>query len=460
MMPLRFDESANQSNVPGYFVAMLNLFKVDQPLTIHAVGKDCVAIYGANEQQEGASLVLYNTRFNVAQSKQFFKVYFNNARIWVMGKYILLAYGQTLACVSYRIAKEQLADMVGSQRSKTALTTSVIDKDSINEESSLEEAITFDAERQAVANAERIDNLASIEAASKVQPNVAQKAEIAERIQQDLNSLYAHGVLLDINRGDIFLSDTVQSQIGANVRDSCFVEDEVLLLAAELEKVGASEVEITERIVPLLIQTKRPDELVRCLRKYANISDKMLVRTLKFFLNLSTGEATANGVQNGDVGVASTVRRQQLHIDATKARYVNVVLSCSFAADQLIGSLRSELDFSEVLCVLKHITGLLDDANCGLEEMIQFGDAFNEDLQLLAWFGVIVDAHYQQFVLSRNAEVLGLLTKWRDYINDQIDSVRGMKSLSAELYNLVNGKTLATDKQSSKWYSVEVIKLY
>lgn len=249
----------------------------------------------------------------------------------------------------------------------------------------------------------------------------------------------------------MFLSDTVQSQIGPNVRDSVSDLDEIVLLTAEMEKGGASEFEITERLIPVLIKAKLADELVRSLRRYANVSDRMLVRALKFFLNMN---------EDDDAADASTVRRQQLAVDERNVRYVNVVLSCSFAAEQLMGHLRAELDFSEVLCLLRHITVLLAAANSGLEEMVQFGDAFNEDLQLLAWFGVIVDANYQQFVLSRNKDLLGMLSKWREYINEQIESVRSMKSLSAELYNLVNGKTLSAEKQSSKWYSVEMIKLY
>lgn len=473
MMPLRCDEPTSQANVPGYFVAMLNLFKVDQPLTIRGVGNDCVAIYGANAQQEGASLVLYNTRFNVAQSKQFFKVYFNNARIWVLGKHILLAYGQTLACVSFRIHREQLAGMVGSQRSNDY--TSIIDQDSINEEAALEEAISFDAARQQLANESRPSAGEAITTTAPAATNgfettaaSTQVAEVAASVQRDLSRLYGHDVLVDIRRGELFLSDTVQVQIGSNIRDSGFDVDEVLLLSAEMEKGGASEFDITERVIPMLIAAQLPDELVRCLRKYANISDRMLMKALKYFLNMSTTAAAVAEEGNGNSsGAVSTVRRQRLVIDPARAAYVNVVLSRSFAADQLMGYLRSELDFSEVLCLLEHITALLaaatGDGGCGaggLEEMVQFGDAFNQDLQLLAWFELIVDAHYQQFVLSHNKDLLALLSKWTEYINEQIESVRNMKSLSAELYNLVNGKSLATDRQSSKWYSVEMIKLY
>lgn len=473
MLPLRCDEPTSQANVPGYFVAMLNLFKVDQPLTIRGVGNDCVAIYGANAQQEGASLVLYNTRFNVAQSKQFFKVYFNNARIWVLGKHILLAYGQTLACVSFRIAREQLAGMVGSQRSNDF--TSVIDQDSINEEAALEEAISFDAARQQLANESAplaVGYAAAATNGFEVTATASAHVEVAASVQRDLSRLYGHDVLVDIRRGELFLSDTVQVQIGSNVRDSGFEVDEVLLLSAEMEKGGASEFDITERVIPMLIAAKLPDELVRCLRKYVNISDRMLMKALKYFLNWSTTASTDDAaVDNGHSSAVSTVRRQRLVIDPARATYVNVVLSRSFAADQLMGYLRSELDFSEVLCLLEHITTLLaaatndggDDAVAaagGLEEMVQFGDAFNQDLQLLAWFELIVDAHYQQFVLSHNKDLLALLNKWTEYINEQIESVRNMKSLSAELYNLVNGKSLATDRQSSKWYSVEMIKLY
>lgn len=415
MLPLQLDESTTKQDAPGFFVAMLNIFKVDQPLAITGVSKDCVAIYGANEHQEGASLVLYNTRFSVPQSKQFFKVYFNNAQLWVIGHFILLAYGQTLACVSYRISKEQLSDMVGSQRSQ--ITNSVVDKDCINEENDLESAFEFDYQMQSTTNGHTKPNVKSF--TNQSCPEIP------------FHSLYDHNVQISLNRGDILLSDTVQTRIGSSVIDEVFGYEEILLLTAEMEKNGSSEFEISEKCIPLIIKGQLSDELIKCLRRYTNVSDKQLAKSLKYFLNSSDPE----------VGL-------------------NVVLASSFNVDQIKKHLRSVLDFDEVLRLLKHIQGLLEGDDFHELDNVQYGDEYNADGQLLDWFSAIIDANYQQFVLSRNSELLSLVEGWKVLIDDHLGKLIDVKSLSSELYNLVSAKALTREKQSSKWYSVETIKLY
>lgn len=447
MLPLREDDSKNDA--PGYFMAMLSLFKVDQPLAIVGVSKDCVAIYGANEQQEGATLVLYNTRFSVAQSKQFFKVYFNNARIWVIGKYILLAHGQTLACASFRISKEQLADMIGTQRTNDL--KNIVDKDCINEEIELEESFTIDLVQQMVSNElsssatlNHNGNSVGKEWTNLYSSNKTIPTESVEAVENDLKMLYSHDMGLEIYRGEVLLSDTVQTKLSNNQQDELFKIDEILLLTSEMEKCGASEFEISEKCIPVLIKAKLPDELVTCLRKYTNISEKMLVRALKFLLGLNH----TNAVQRG-----------RFEISEQQMGYVNVVLSCTFNEDIIKNHLRT-LDFEEVLCLMTHIYGLLDSDAKTLDEAPQLADHFDEDIQLLNWFTVLLDAHYQQFILSRHDKLLQMLTKWKELIDGHRMALREMKSLSAVLYNLVKGNAPATDKQSSKWYSVEAVKLY
>lgn len=447
MLPLREDDSKNDA--PGYFMAMLSLFKVDQPLAIVGVSKDCVAIYGANDQQEGATLVLYNTRFSVAQSKQFFKVYFNNARIWVIGKYILLAYGQTLACASFRISKEQLADMIGTQRTNDL--TNLVDKDCINEEVELEESFTIDIAKQMLSN-----ELASpavlnyngdVVGKEWINLNSNNKTiplESVEAVENDLKMLYNHDMGLEIYRGEVLLSDTVQTKLSNNQQDELFKIDEILLLTSEMEKCGASEFEISEKCVPVLIKANLPGELVTCLRKYTNISEKMLVRSLKFLLGLSH---------------SSVSQRGRFEMSEQQIGYVNVVLSCSFNEDIIKDHLRT-LDFDEVLCLMTHIYGLLESVEKTLDEAAQLADNFDEDIQLLNWFMVLLDAHYQQFILSRQAKLPQMLAKWKELIDGHCVALREMKSVSAVLYNLVRGNALTTDKQSSKWYSVEAVKLY
>lgn len=141
MMALRLSPP---EDAPGHFVSMLPAINVDYPLCILGVSRDCIAIYGANATQEGGALILYNTQFKVIESKQMFKVFFTNSQLWCVDTHIFLAAGQKLAVISFRISKEHLSDMLGSQRCINLHT--IVDTECINTDAELEEILEFDKE--------------------------------------------------------------------------------------------------------------------------------------------------------------------------------------------------------------------------------------------------------------------------------------------------------------------------
>ena len=408
---------------------MLNDLSVAQPLTMVGVSKDCISIFGGNAHQEGSSLVLFNTRFSVVQSKQFFKVYFNNAKFWICGNHILLAFGHTLACVSFRISKEQLSDMIGSQRTNEMQT--IINKDCINEEIELEEEAFMTSKESRYTG--------------RILPPVDKLPFDLHSVDTQLQSLYSHNVICEIQKVNSDLSSGIQTKLCTNVHDGMFHLDIIQMLTTELEKYGASDLEITEKLIPLLIEKNLDSELLICFKKYANISDKMLVKSLKYFLNTT---CTTDDKQNRN-GLSSKQKTQ-----------INAVFSCSFNENLIKDHLRTDLNLDEVILLLDELAQCVQKADQILIELPQFGDDFDDDLQLVSWFSIILDAHYQQFILSRNVEFAKMIGAWKEIIDQYVADIRELKTLTPLLCNLVKGKSLNVQNQSSKWYSVEAVKLY
>lgn len=75
-----------------------------------------VAMYGADRNQEGATLIIYNLQFKVCQSKQAFKLFTSGAKLWCIGSNLLAAVGQNLAVVPFHLDTERLAALVGSHK--------------------------------------------------------------------------------------------------------------------------------------------------------------------------------------------------------------------------------------------------------------------------------------------------------------------------------------------------------
>lgn len=431
---------------------MINAINVQQPLSVIGINKDCIAIYGANPcPQEGGSLLMYNTQFNVVESKQFFKIYFNNSRLWVEDKYIFLAYGQTLAVVQFRISREQLSDMVGSQQALEQKTP--IDTECINCDGDLEDMLRFDPEMSRHQNIkdEFNDSIEKEKALQNGTSNLVhnhvngfgvpiKSVYNEESFDNAIRNIYQYDIDLEVIRDKTLLPDMVQLNISSNVRDVPFTIDAIQLLTAELERSGFGEIAITDYVVPVLIKADASDELITCLRKYTNISEKCLIESVKYFI---------------DKQKASLNDETTIQMDPN----LNTVLSCSFDEDHIRDHIRGCLKFDDVLYLLDYLYATLKSEDVQLEERPQNGDHFDDDQQLIKWFTVIIDAYFHQFIMSRDSTLLKSLLKWKGIIDEYVIDLQSLKSIEASFNNLIEGKSIK-DKHGSKWYSIEEVKLY
>ncbi len=426
MLPLRCNE--NTPTDFGPMVVMFDCLRVDKPLTFVSVSTNCVAIYGGNTKQDGASLVLYNTRHHIVGSTQHFKVHLNNCRLWVIGEFILMAVGQRLSCAPFRISQEKLIDIIGSKRSIE--WNGHVNKDCINEESELEENVYLNG--KALRNGDVVTNTVK---SSRKGPayNIQKGPEIFQNFENNLESLYCHDIAVEIIEDDA-MTDTIKLTGAVHPKDQPSTVEDIARLMEVLVNNGTSEAEITEHVIYLLIQAKLTAGLHKFLRKITNISERMLADSLKYFVNLDESEE--------------------------KLACINQVFACSFDTTLIKEHLRTNLKLDNAIYLLELIHKQLNDDEFLLEESPQFGHHFDSDNTLINWFVVILESHYQQFLLVRDPNVNGLIVKWRESIETFVGSIRELKPVQAKIASLVNGKWIQSASTSSKCYSVERVQLY
>lgn len=442
---LNTDENL-QYEMPGNFVSMLNVVNVNQPLSVASIGKIGIAIYGANTNQEGGSLILFNSQFSIVHFKQFFKVYFKNSSIWTtLGNYILLGFGDNLACISYCPTKERLSNMIGTQRTyDTSLSFKMVDQDFINEEQELEEMIQFDSERQAIANRDKnfMEKICQDNALNYNKPpekKLEKSIEPMEMFEKDLRKFHrSHNDALsvEIYRSKNCLDNVIQTKLCSNVMAKNFTAIQCELLVNELEQYGSSEIEITDRIIPLLIKGKLTKDLQICLRRFINISERMLIKSLSYFLD---------------------------NINCNEQQYftsINLILSCSFNQLSMLEPIRTLLTYNNVIKLLSHIIECLQSTDEQFENRPTLMGDLDEDTQLIKWFTVVIDAHFQQFILSKDNDLLAKISKWKSTIETHMDVCKNITNVTPKLYSLLSGKENTIKRQSSKWYSIQLVKLY
>lgn len=427
MMPMRFMvESSDYS--PGYFISVLEAVKVDQPLSILGVGRDCISIYGANASpQEGGILILYNTQFKVIESKQPFKVYFNKSRLWAVDAHVFLAVGQQLAVVSFRTSNERITDMLGSQRAMNL--TSFVDTECINEDAELEETIECNKNVQMHINdinndSEYTDRNTTLEAISNLRP------------------IHSNNIIVELNHDHELLSDRINLKLLSSFKSEQFKNRSIRAIVAELERLGESEIAISNLIIPVCIQMDSAVDLIISLRTYLNLSERMIALSMKYFIEKFQKD-NESGVKLNDV------QKYQL----------NTILFCSFEIESMIDQLRIYLSFDDGLFLLNFIFLSLECNENQLERQPNNNKQIDET-HLIDWISVIFDSYFHQFFLSRDVQLIAKLEQWKTLVETMLTDLQLTKKLSAMLEDIVNGKVIAKEYIASKWYSVEEIQLY
>ncbi|XP_058837032.1 nucleolar protein 11-like [Topomyia yanbarensis] len=461
-----------QSKSIGNFISILNMINTGQPLSMIGISKDYIAVYASNLNQEGATLLLYNVQFKAVQAKQFFKVYFSNSRFWVCENHILLAFGQTLAVVPFKISKEQLSDMVGTQKSLDL--PNYVDNESINEDCDYNEGYSF--------MGHLVNTVDRIESTDEEQKTEKFKVfESLETFEESLRIVYRSNIQVDIVRDETLPEDVVQMRMMSNVDRSIgplIFSENFETFVNELEERGFCEMEISDKIIPIMLEANATLDIAKCLKRYSTISERALVATLKYALACKEPQPSKVEIPDiqslllkcSDVKLPDSKQKEEFsnqyildcHDISDQARndLLNIVLSCSLNRSVMLPLLRSEIELNTVLDLLDHLLFLLIDPVAQLMESPTNSDSFDSDEKVIEWITLLIDSYYQQIVLSRDNIVKEKIVTLKNTVERHIDSLRELKSLAPKIQRLAEGKGRDNERQSNQWYSVETIQLY
>ncbi|XP_061386932.1 uncharacterized protein LOC133321874 [Musca vetustissima] len=477
MFILNLGDEVCPERSPGSFVSLLTQLKVDCPLSVMGISKHFVAIYGANHGQEGGSLLLYNTQFKVIKTKQFFKVYFNYSQLWSVSDHIILAMGQNLSVVKYQVLKEVLSELLGTQVSNDYQTA--IEIDHINEEDVMEECLQYSKDVQSHNEKEKEEkDLKIVEADGLTVPFMG-----PQEFDKELNALrqlHLHVDVIPDNRLDV-----PHINLMSNHNDEGFSCQELQLIAQQLERVGASEHEITEKLLTVLMKANLVQDIGVCLRRYTNISEKILSKTLNYILKKYTKEKSSktNGTleepmeeDNENATEEENAEEEEFHLGIlakkqTKStphnpsdleNILNTLLACSFDPETIAKCIRQDMEYKEVVLLLEHLYDMLtSEQQQYLEDRPTLYETSTDyELQLLRWFGVFLNSHFQKLALSKEVALIELLFKWHELFDSYKQEIVELQNVAALLYNIVERKTNLKEKSSSKWYSIEEVYLF
>lgn len=214
---------------------------------------------------------------------------------------------------------------------------------------------------------------------------------------------------------------------------------------------GLSDARIQEMLIPQLIESKDVIAINWCLNTFKDLPEKLLTDLLAFSLRSSDDIfiPLQNGLSNG------TPDQKDLCI---RHNFLDKIFSISYSDVFLLSYLKTGLSFNEVLKLLNYLIQKLDT-----EEVInsELDTHQPSDKQLYEWSSLLLDSHYQHYILSQDLQILNLLNKLTLILEEHFQLLKDLENLRPMLQRIMNGKSLKPSvKNYNKLYSIEEIKFY
>ncbi|XP_035721818.1 nucleolar protein 11-like isoform X1 [Vespa mandarinia] len=214
---------------------------------------------------------------------------------------------------------------------------------------------------------------------------------------------------------------------------------------------GLSDARIQEVLIPQLIESKDIIAINWCLNTFKDLSEKLLTDLLAF--SLRTSDDIFIPLQNGMSNGMSDQKTL-----CTRSNFLDKIFSISYSDVFLLSYLKTGLNFNEVLRLLNYLIEKLD-----IQETVNNAlDTFEpNNKQLYDWSNLLLDSHYQHYILSQDSQVLTLLNKLSLILEEHFQLLKDLENLRPMLQRIINGKSLKPSvKNYNKFYSIEEIKFY
>ncbi|XP_020278493.1 nucleolar protein 11-like isoform X2 [Pseudomyrmex gracilis] len=197
---------------------------------------------------------------------------------------------------------------------------------------------------------------------------------------------------------------------------------------------------IHEALIPRLMETGDVVSICWCLNTFRDLSEKLLVDLLVFALKNPDKVHMQNGTSDANSSNADC--------------FLDKLFDIRYSSVSLLPHLKTTLTFDQVLKLLEYLM-------CKLNEET---DSFDNDLnecKIYDWICVLLDSHYQHYLLSRDAQVSKLFDQLNSVLEDHFKFLQNLENLRPIIDRIGNGKPLRSSSTIyNKFYSIEEIKLY
>lgn len=205
-------------------------------------------------------------------------------------------------------------------------------------------------------------------------------------------------------------------------------------------RLGITERKAGIQIIPDLIKQDQYEQLVTLLDEFRDLPESVIGSLFKYAtqrLNPDNSDFTKNEfIKSFD------------QIDTDKLQLLNSICKITVCDALVIPHLRESLTVDESLFLLWYIARLLFVSEEPLDD--------SEESRLCDWLTLIMDAFYQQYLISKEVRVGKVLATVRKLVISQIGGLHNCDKMIAEIQKM---KTSGSKAVAEKYYTIEIMNI-
>ncbi|KAK5642150.1 hypothetical protein RI129_008317 [Pyrocoelia pectoralis] len=218
----------------------------------------------------------------------------------------------------------------------------------------------------------------------------------------------------------------------------------------ELVQQGFSEGTICQTLIPQCIENNNVRAILSCLDYFCDVPELYLVELLCFTIKANRKHFNKKLLLNSDMVPAKLGELERCSL-------INKILMSSFSDSLLLPHVHNKLDLNCTILLLQYIFYLMSSDNsntCG-KTITEFENT------LINWCCILLDANYQKFLLSKDTQIIEILTNFSGLVSRYATSLETLQQTVPLLCELKKGKKTIKNKQvNNLLYSVEKFDLY
>lgn len=187
------------------------------------------------------------------------------------------------------------------------------------------------------------------------------------------------------------ISEWEQRAVSPVKLDANKLTKSIMKHVSHLTNEGFRNSAIPEVIIPELIESKDISSILWCLDNFRDLPEKLLVDVLSFSLK-TLSDDNVNFSKNADKSkIESNVQK----------KFLNKIFSSTYTDIYLLMHLKLSLSFEEILKLLQNLVERLDIEENSDQRLVE-----PNFLQLYQWTILLLDSHYQNYLLARDPQIL------------------------------------------------------